>query len=138
MGKMFVRKSLKLRLAVLVTLLLTAPLCLSAREKKTPPPEPVCSLSFVVLRDSDGKPIKNASVVIHSLSKNGTQEREGFQLKTDADGRAFIDEIPYGNWRVQAVAHSLQTYGDDVDVNQPKQEIVIRLKPPAGQISIYK
>lgn len=133
-----VRKISIPRLAVLVSLLLIVPLCLSAKDKKKQPPEPLCSLSFIVLRDSDGKPIKNASVIVHALSKEGRQEREGFQLKTDTDGRASIDGIPYGNLRVQAVAHSLQTFGDDIEVNQPKQEIVIRLKPPVGQISIYK
>lgn len=125
------------RFAVLLSLLLVLPLCLLAGERKNAP-EPVCSLSFVVLKDSDGTPIKNASVVIHSLDKDGRQEREGFQLKTDSDGKAFIDGIPYGSLRVQAVVHGLQTYGDDIEVNQPQQEIVIRLKPPAGQLSIYK
>jgi len=131
------KKIMKPRFAVLVSLLLIVPLCLAAGEKTKKRPEPVCTLSFVVLKDSDGTPIKNASVVIHSLNKDGSQEREGFQLKTGTDGRAFIDGIPYGSLRVQAVAHGLQTYGDDIEVNQPKQEIVIRLKPPAGQLSIY-
>jgi hypothetical protein len=132
------RKRLKLPFAVLVSLLLIVPLCLSAVDKKNAPPQQFCSLNFVVLRDTDGKPIKNASVVIHFLAKDGHQEREGFQLKTDTDGRTFIDDIPYGRMRVQVIAHSLQTYGDDIDLNQPKQELVIRLKPPAEQISIYK
>ncbi len=131
-------RRLKLRFATLVGLLLILPLCLSATDKKQKPPGQFCSLSFVVLRDSDGKPIKNASVVVHFLAKNGDQESEGFQLKTDAEGKTFIDDIPYGRMRVQAVAHGFQTYGDDIDVNQPKQELVIRLKPPAGQLSIYK
>lgn len=132
------RKRFHLRFAVLIRLLLIVPLCLSAGEKKKQPPEPLSSLSFVVLKDSDGKPIKYASVVIHTLSKDGSQQSEGFQLKTDTAGRASIEGIPYGNLRVQAVVHSLQTYGEDIEVNQPKQEIVIRLKPPAGQVSVDK
>lgn len=122
----------------ILTLLLIVPLCLSAGEKKKKPPEQFCALSFVILRDSDSKPIKNASVVIHSLRKDGTQGSDGFQLKTDTDGRASIDDIPYGTMRLQVLAHSLQTYGEDIEVNQVKQEIVVRLKPPADQISIYK
>jgi hypothetical protein len=132
------RKRLKLRFAALVSLLLIVSLCLSAADKRSKPPQQFCSLNFVVLRDTNGKPIKNASVVIHFLGKDGNQEREGFQLKTDTDGKTFIDDIPYGRMRVQVIAHSLQTYGEDIDVNQPKQELVIRLKPPAEQISIYK
>ena len=127
------RKILQLTCALLLIL----PLCLSAGEKKPKPPEQFSSLSFVVLRDTTGKPIKNASVVIHSLRKDGNQDTEGFQLKTDTDGRASIDDIPYGKLRLQVLAHGLQTYGDDIEVNEAKQEFVIRLKPPAEQITIY-
>lgn len=132
------KRFLNPRFAALVGLLLIVPLCLSAGEKKQKPPEHFCRLSFVVLKDTNGKPIKNASVIVHFLDKHGEQGSEGFQLKTDTDGRTFIDDIPYGRMRVQAVAHSLRTYGEDIDVNQPEQEIVIRLKPPAEQLSIYK
>jgi hypothetical protein len=128
---------MKIGFTTLVTLLLILPLCLSAGGKKKKAPEQFCALSFVVLRESSGKPIKNASVVIHSLRRDGSQDSEGFQLKTDADGRAFIDDIPYGKLRLQVLAHSLQTYGDDIEVKEPKQEIVIRLKPPANQVSVY-
>jgi hypothetical protein len=129
---------LNLRFAALVSLMLIVPLCLSAAEKKQKAPEHFCRLSFIVLKDADGQPIKNASVVIHVLNKHGEQESEGFQLKTAADGKTSLDDIPYGRVRVQAIVHSLQTYGEDIDVNQPEQEIVIRLKPPADQLSIYK
>ena len=127
-----------LRLRFAVALLLILPLCLSAAEKKKNAPEQFCTLSFVVLKDTTGKPIKNASVVIHSLRKDGSQGTEGFQLKTDTDGKALIDDIPFGKMRLQVLAHGLQTYGDDIEVNAEKQEFVIRLKPPAEQVSIYK
>jgi 5-hydroxyisourate hydrolase-like protein (transthyretin family) len=129
---------LRLRWAGLLCWLLIVSVCLSAEGKKKKAPEPFCSLSFVVLRESDGTPIKNASVVLHFLRQDGSQEWDGLQLKTNADGRASIEDIPYGKLRLQVVAHSLQTYGDDVEVNQAKQEFVIRLKPPAAQVSIYK
>ena len=125
------------RLSVLIVLLLLVPLCLSAGEKKKKEPEQFCSLSFVVLRDTDGKPIKNASVVIHSLLPDGTQSSDGLQLKTDTDGKASIEDIPYGKLRVQVLAPRFQTYGDDIEVKEATQEIVIRLKPPADQVSIY-
>lgn len=131
------RKIFALRWVQVVSVLLLVPVCLSAGEKKKKAPEQFSSLSFVVLKDSNGKPIKNASVVIHSLRANGEQEQDGFQLKTDTDGRTAIDDIPYGKLRLQVIAHGLQTYGDDVDINQAQQEFVIRLKPPAAQVSIY-
>lgn len=132
------RKRSQLRFIMIVYLLLTASLWLSAGEKKKKDPEQFGSLSFVVLRDSGGKPIKNASVVIHSLKKDGRQDDEGLQLKTDTEGRASIEGIPYGVLRVQVIAHGFQTYGDDIQLNEPKQEFVIRLKPPAEQVSVYK
>jgi len=130
------RKNPPLRFAAIVALLLLVPLCLSAGDKKKKLPEQFCSVTFTVLRDSSGKPIKNASVVLHSLSKDGSQEQEGFQLKTDTDGKASMDDLPYGLMRVQVVAHGFQTFGDDIDLNQPRQELVIRLKAPADQITI--
>jgi hypothetical protein len=128
---------MKPRFATVLALLLLVPIGLSAGNNKKKAPEQFCALSFVVLKDSNGKPIKNASVVIHSLRKDGSQDNDGFQLKTDTDGRAHIDDIPYGKLRLQVIVHGMQTYGDDVEVNQPQQEFVIRLKPPAGQVSIY-
>ncbi|HVJ05771.1 MAG TPA: hypothetical protein VM578_08870 [Candidatus Saccharimonadales bacterium] len=128
----------KIRLSVFIAVLLVVPLCLSAGEKKKKAPEQFCRLSFVVLKDTSGKPVKNASVVIHSLRKDGSQDADGFQLKTDADGKTFIDDIPYGKLRLQVLAPRMQTYGDDIEVKEEKQEIVIRLKPPADQVSIYK
>ncbi len=128
----------KIRLSAFIAILLVVPLCLSAGDKKKKAPEQFCRLSFVVLRDSSGKPVKNASVVIHSLRKDGTQDADGFQLKTDADGKTFIDDIPYGKLRLQVLAPRMQTYGDDIEIKEAKQEIVIRLKPPADQVSIYK
>lgn len=132
------KKSRSLRVVTVVSLLLLISVCLSAGEKKKKAAEQFSSLSFVVLKDSSGKPIKNASVVIHSLSANGEQEIDGFELKTDTDGHTGIDDIPYGKLRLQVIAHGLQTYGDDIEVNQPQQEFVIRLKPPAAQVSIYE
>ncbi len=131
------RKSPKSQFAVLLTLLLIVPLCLSAAEKKQKPREQFCALSFVVIKDTNGKPIKNASVVVHSLRKDGSQDRDGFQLKTDNDGKAHIDDIPFGKLRLQVLAPHMQTYGDDVEIKEVQQEFVIRLKPPAEQVSIY-
>ncbi len=127
----------KLRFSATLCWLLIVPLCLVAGNRKKAP-EQFSALSFVVLRDSDGEPMKNASVVIHFLRKDGSEEPDGLQLKTDAEGRAGITDIPYGNLRVQVIAPRLQTYGDDFVVNQAQQEFVIRLKPPAGQVSLDK
>ena len=75
-------------------------------------------LNFVVIRDYNGKPIRNASVVMHPVEKNGKQSRGGLQLKTDADGKASFDGVPYGKLRVQVLAPGFQTFGDDYDIEQ--------------------
>lgn len=96
------------------------------------------SLSFVVLKDDTGKPIRNAAIVLHPIGQHGKQAKGGFELKTDNDGKTHFDGIPYGTLRVQVIANGFQTFGDDYNINQPEQEITIRLKRPGGQYSIYE
>ena len=109
-----------------------------ASDKKSQYDEPVAALSFIVLKDDNGKPVRNAGVVMHSVGKNNKQDRGGLELKTDADGKASFDGVPYGKLRVQVLAHGFQTYGEDYDINQPTVEITIKLKRPDSQYSIYE
>jgi len=93
-------------------------------------------LKFIVVRDYNGKPVRNASVILHPVEE-GKQDRGGFQLKTDLDGRTGFEGVPYGTLRVQVLAQGFQTYGQDYEVNQPTMEITIKLKRPSGQYSVY-
>jgi hypothetical protein len=101
-------------------------------------PQQVSNLRFVVLKDYNGKPVRNASVILHQVSAGGRQGHGGLELKTDDEGKASYDGIPYGKLRIQVIAPGLQTYGKDHDINQPEQEFVIKLKRPQEQYSIYK
>jgi len=101
-------------------------------------PQQAADLRFVVLKDYSGKPVRNASVILHQVDSRGRQGHGGLQLKTDNDGRAFYAGIPYGKLRIQVIAPGFQTYGQDHDINQPEHEFVIRLKQPQEQHSIYK
>ncbi len=96
------------------------------------------AVKFLVLKEWNGKPVRNASVVLHPVSKSGKQSRGGMQLKTDAEGKASMDGIPYGKLRIQVLAPGYQTYGEDFDIREPAKEIVIKMKKPAEQYSIYK
>ena len=96
------------------------------------------NLNFLVIRADNGKPIRNASVVLHPVDKDGRQKYSGYQLKTDLDGKANFDGAPFGKLRVQVLIRGFQTYGEDFDINQPNQEITIKLKRPQGQYSIYE
>ena len=97
----------------------------------------MAALSFVVVKDSNGKPLRNAAVVLHPVKKNGDQSLGGMELKTDEDGKAGIDGIPYGKLRVQVIAEHMRTFGQDYDVNQPQMEITIKMLAPSEQYSIY-
>jgi hypothetical protein len=98
----------------------------------------VSIVKFVVLKEYNGKGVRNASIVLHPVDKKGKQKNSGQQLKTDNEGRTEYPGIPYGKVRVQVIAPNLQTYGADYDINQPEMEIVIKLKRPQEQHSIYK
>jgi len=96
------------------------------------------TLNFVVVRDYNGKPVRNASVVMHPVEKNGKQSKGGLQIKTDPEGKASFDGAPYGKLRVQVLAEGFQTFGADYDIDKPTVEITVKMKRPAGQYSIYE
>jgi hypothetical protein len=98
---------------------------------------PMSSVRFVVVRETDGKPVRNADVVLHPVKRKGKQANGEMELKTDADGKASIDGIPYGPLRVQVLAPHFQTFGEDYEINKPEIEFTIKLKHPGGQYSIY-
>ena len=100
--------------------------------------EQLSVLSFVVLKDHNGKPVRNASVIMHPVKGNGKQAKTGLELKTDAEGKTFFDGVPYGKLRVQVIAQGYQTFGDDYSVDKTEMEIVVRMKRPGEQYSIYK
>jgi hypothetical protein len=120
------------RLLILVgCALLLGPACLAADGQ-------YANLKFLVVRETNGKPIAYASVILHSLNDEGKQERNtGMQLKTDSDGRAEFRGAPYGKLRIQVIARGFQTFGEDYDIDEPTEEIQIEMKRPQKQFSIY-
>ena len=99
---------------------------------------PTSSLRFVVVRDTDGKPVRNAEVVLHPVKRKGKQAQGEMELKTGPEGKANVDGIPYGPLRVQVLAPHFQTFGEDYEINKPQMEITVKLKHPGGQYSIYE
>jgi len=118
------------RAALIVIMMLVAGL--ATAEQKT------AELKFTVLKDENGKPVRNASVVLHPVNKDGKQGKGGYELKTDPEGQASFSAAPYGKLRVQVLARGYQTFGEDYEVSQPQHEIVIKLKKPQAQYSIYE
>ncbi len=104
--------------------------------KYTPPPE-TSEIHVTVVRDSNGKPVRNAAVVMHPLK--GTKDEGAMEVKTDEDGKVAIDIVPIGDvLRLQIIAPGFQTFGNDYPVDAPAKEITVRLKRPGQQYSIYK
>src|SRR5882672_11892406 len=122
-------------IACLLLLLLGLPGTASAQRDKDD--EPTAILNFIILKEDNGKPVRNAAVIMHPVNNHGKQGRGGLELKTDANGKTSFDGIPYGKLRVQVLASGFQTFGEDYEVNQGKMEFTVRLKRPQGQYSIY-
>ena len=96
------------------------------------------TLQFIVIKDENGKPVRNAEIVLHGVDKHGKQRSDGLELKTHEDGKAEIGGIPFGKIRVQVIAHGLRTFGEDYDINQATREITIKMQKPQEQYTIYK
>jgi hypothetical protein len=102
------------------------------RKYKSPPP--TSKIEVTVLRDFNGKPIENASVIFHTLNDPGNME-----LKSNEDGKAMIDVLPIGETvRLQIIARGYQTYGGDYKIAKDQMAIEVRMKRPGEQYSIYK
>lgn len=99
---------------------------------------PTASLHFAIVRDADGRPVKDAQVVVHPMNRKGKATNQEIELKTDTNGHASVDAIPYGSIEVQVLAPKFQTFGQDYEVKQAQIEITVRLKHPTGQYSIYE
>src|SRR5258708_6861485 len=94
----------------------------SARKKQTP----VANINFLVLRDENGKPIRNAAVVMHPVNDDGKQQRGGTELKTDPEGKTSYDAVPYGKLRIQVLAPGFQTFGNDYAIATPTLDTTIQ------------
>ena len=107
-----------------------------AKDKQAAPQQS-SNLKFNVVKDDNNKPVRNASVILHLVTKGGGQAKGGFQLKTDNEGNTETEGIPYGTIRIQVLAPGMQTFGEDYQIDKPDMEIKIRLKRPSDQMSIY-
>lgn len=122
-------------IGVVVVVLATAG---SALAQKDTAEEPTAVITFLVLKDDNGKPVRNAAVIMHEVNAQGKQGRGDLELKTDPEGKTNFDDLPYGTVRVQVLAHGFQTYGEDFVINKPKIDLTIKLKRPQGQYSVYE
>ena len=61
------------------------------------------------------------------------------ELKTNEEGKAVIDVLIKGSTvRLQVIASGFQTYGEDFTVDTDEKQILVKMKRPAEQYSVYK
>lgn len=96
------------------------------------------TVNLLVVRAENGKPVKNAEVVLHMLDKDGNEKQDGLELKTHEDGKTWTDGVPYGKVRIQVIARGFRTWGNDFDVKEPNMAVTVKLQKPKSQFSIYK
>ena len=120
--------------AIVLAMLGTTSLAWGQKDKDN---EPTSWVYFNVVKDDNGKPVRNAAVIMHPVNDKGKQGRGDLELKTNPEGKTEFDGVPYGKLRVQVIAAGFQTYGEDFDIEEDKTEITIKMKRPQGQFSIY-
>jgi hypothetical protein len=138
MAQVRLRLHMKINVSIMMTVVIVLGLGMIRFAQAQDDEGPTSTLRFVVVRDSDGKPVRNAEVVLHPVKRKGKQAKGEMELKTDAEGRTNIDGIPYGPLRVQVLAPHFQTFGEDYEINKAEMEITVKLKRPGGQYSVYE
>jgi hypothetical protein len=94
-------------------------------------------IEVTVIRASSGKPIPNAAVIFHPME--GDKDKGNMELKTNEDGKAVIDVLIKGSTvRLQVIASGFQTYGEDFTVDTDEKQILVKMKRPTEQYSVYK
>ena len=80
-SKMVGMRSVRICLPIVVMLAITTSFAYAGDDENS------SIVNFTVIRDYNGKPVRNASVILHSVNKDGKQTKGGAQLKTDSEGK---------------------------------------------------
>ena len=105
------------------------------RKYKAPPE--TAHLEVLVVKDSNGKIIENAAVILHP-TKDGVDEGN-LEIKSGTDGKAFIDLLPIGSKvGVQVIANGYSTYAGELDLDSASKHMTVRMKRPQAQVSTYE
>jgi len=104
--------------------------------RKYQPMPPTAHMVVTVQKGFNGKPLMNAAVVFHAV-RDG-KEDGNLEVKTDEDGKATIDVIEIGSHvTVQVIASGFATYAQDIEVDGPSKELLVKMQRPVAQVSKY-
>jgi hypothetical protein len=97
----------------------------------------------IEVKDPRGRPVERAAVILdfltahHQVFKLGKREAKHWELRTNLEGVAHFPPIPQGTIRLQVIAKDFQTYGKNVDIDEPQKTLQVTLSPPQKQYSVY-
>jgi hypothetical protein len=104
--------------------------------RKYKPMPPTAHIVVTVEKGFNGKPMQNAAVIFHAV-RNGVNDGN-LEVKTDPDGKAAIDVIEIGSKvTIQVIANGFATYAQDVSIDEPTLELLVKMQRPRAQISDY-
>jgi len=104
--------------------------------RKYQPMPPTAHMVVTVQKGFNGKPLMNAAVVFHAV-RDGKQDGN-LEVKTDEDGKATIDVIEIGSHvTVQVIANGFATYAQEIDVDGPNKDLLVKMQRPVAQVSKY-
>lgn len=104
--------------------------------RKFKPLPPTAHMVVTVEKGFNGKPLVNAAVVFHAV-RDGKNDGN-LEVKTDEDGKATIDVIELGSHvTVQVIASGYATYAQEMDIDTPSKELLVKMQRPVAQISKY-
>jgi Carboxypeptidase regulatory-like domain len=97
----------------------------------------------IEVKDPKGRPVERAAVILdfltshHQVFKLGKREAKHWEVRTNLEGLAHFPPIPQGTIRVQVIAKDFQTFGQNIDVDDPQKTLQVTLNPPQKQYSVY-
>ena len=94
----------------------------------------------VLVEDAEGEPVARASVVLSRLKSNKKKVKvrgESLQLKTSQSGSAPLPPLAQGRYMLQVISQGFQTYGGEIELNEPEQTVTITLRTPQDQYSVH-
>lgn len=98
---------------------------------------PAATITVVVEKAQNGKPISNAAVIFRA--KKDGKDQGGLEIKTNPDGEAKIDIIEIGSHvAVQVIADGYATNSTEFEVPSDTKSILVKMEKPRAQVSAYQ